>query len=135
LQTISTALLLEHIARLTVNRPILFSSSPKVGNVSKVNDWQIYRTRFLVKGKQLTEPLAFVDPLGREHCGIAGDYLVEWSDGLRRIVPRELFEDAYVAMGPADENWLALTRRKPPVSTTNYQAVPAAAGFVIACES
>ena len=58
----------------------------------------------------------FVDALGREHCGAAGDYLLETSDGIRRIVPRELFEDVYVAMGPADENWFALSRRQPPLA-------------------
>jgi hypothetical protein len=65
--------------------------------------WKIYRTRFLIKAQQLTQPLVFVDALGREHCGQAGDYLVESSDGSRRIAPRLIFEDVYVAMGPADE--------------------------------
>jgi hypothetical protein len=69
--------------------------------------WNIYRTRFLIKAKQLTEPFAFVDALGREHCGQAGDYLVESSDGSRRIAPRQIFEDIYVLMGPARavEDW------------------------------
>ena len=65
--------------------------------------WKIYRTRFLIKARQLTQPLFFVDALGREHCGQPGDYLVESSDGGRRIAPRLIFEDVYVAMGPADE--------------------------------
>ncbi|HXM19981.1 MAG TPA: hypothetical protein VN948_01785 [Terriglobales bacterium] len=65
--------------------------------------WKIYRTRFLIKAQQLTQPLVFVDALGREHCGQAGDYLVESSDGSRRIAPRLIFEDVYVAIGPADE--------------------------------
>jgi hypothetical protein len=87
-------------------------------------EWKIYRTRFLVKAKQLIEPLAFVDALGREHCGQAGDYLVESSDGSRRIAPREIFEDIYVAMGPAAESWqvssipaLPLTSPKRRVSS------------------
>jgi hypothetical protein len=58
--------------------------------------WTVYRTRFLVHAHQLTEPLIFTDCLGREHSGQAGDYLVESSDGLRRITPRHLFEDIYV---------------------------------------
>jgi hypothetical protein len=58
--------------------------------------WTVYRTRFLVHARQLTEPLVFTDALGREHSGRAGDYLVESSDGLRRITPRHLFEDIYV---------------------------------------
>lgn len=79
--------------------------------------WKVYRTRFLIRARQLTEPLMFVDALGREHCGAAGDYLLETSDGLRRIAPREFFEDVYVAMGPADENWLTLSRRELPMSS------------------
>lgn len=63
--------------------------------------WNIYRTRFLVKARQLAEPLSFIDTLGREHCGQAGDYLVESSDGSRRIAPRQIFEDIYVRMGAA----------------------------------
>ena len=69
--------------------------------------WKIYRTRFLIKARQLTQPIAFVDALGREHHGQAGDYLVESSDGMRRIAQRLIFEDIYVAMGPADD------RRRP----------------------
>jgi hypothetical protein len=58
--------------------------------------WTVYRTRFLVHARQLSEPLVFTDILGREHSGQTGDYLVESSDGLRRITPRHLFEDIYV---------------------------------------
>ncbi|MGO9126915.1 MAG: hypothetical protein ACLP6G_18770 [Terriglobales bacterium] len=72
-------------------------------------EWNIYRTRFLIKAKQLTQPLAFVDALGREHCGQAGDYLVESSDGGRRIAPRQIFEDIYVVMGSTVDEW-------PPIS-------------------
>jgi hypothetical protein len=64
--------------------------------------WKIYRTRFLIKARQLTQPLVFFDALGREHRGQAGDYLVESSDGSRRIAQRLIFEDIYVAMGLAD---------------------------------
>jgi hypothetical protein len=75
-------------------------------NVRKTSvTWKIYRTRFLIKARQLTQPLLFVDALGREHRGQPGDYLVESSDGARRIAPRLIFEDVYVAMGPADERW------------------------------
>lgn len=65
------------------------------------NEWMIYRTRFLIKAKQLTQPLTFVDALGREHSGKKGDYLVESSDGTRSITSRAIFEDVYVAMGLA----------------------------------
>jgi hypothetical protein len=58
--------------------------------------WTVYRTRFLVHARQLNQPLVFTDALGREHSGQPGDYLVESSDGLRRITPRHLFEDIYV---------------------------------------
>ena len=60
--------------------------------------WNTYRTRFLVRAKQLTEPLKFTDPLGREHRGRPGDYLVQSSEGLLRIAPREIFEDVYVPL-------------------------------------
>ena len=80
---------------------------------NQASEWQIYRTRFLIRAKQLTEPLVFVDALGREHRGQTGDYLVESSDGLRRIAPREIFEDVYIAMGPARGRRLSLERRKP----------------------
>jgi hypothetical protein len=72
---------------------------------SPASDWNIYRTRFLIKAKQLDAPLVFTDPLGREHSGNRGDYLVESSDGLQRIAPREIFEDIYVPMGPAGDSW------------------------------
>jgi len=62
------------------------------------DDWNTYRTRFLVRAKQLTEALKFIDPLGREHRGCPGDYLVQSSEGLLRIAPREIFEDVYVPL-------------------------------------
>jgi hypothetical protein len=78
-------------------------------------DWHVYRTRFLVRARQLTEPLLFVDSLGREHQGDIGDYLVESSDGTRRIAPREIFEDVYVAMGRGDDAvWPTMAIRNPP---------------------
>jgi hypothetical protein len=62
------------------------------------SQWIIYRTRFLVRARQLTEPLVFTDALGREQSGRPGDYLVESSDGIRRITTRALFEDIYVPL-------------------------------------
>ena len=70
------------------------------------NSWHVYRTRFLVRARQLTEPMTFVDSLGREHSGCSGDYFVETSDGICRITSRALFEDIYVLFEPE------------PVSTT-----------------
>ena len=67
-------------------------------------EWNVYRTRFLVKARQLTQPCSFVDILGREHHGREGDYLVESTDGTRRIAPREIFEDIYVVMGPCESS-------------------------------
>ena len=61
------------------------------------DDWKTYRTRFLVRAKQLTQPFTFTDINGREHHGQLGDYLIESSDGLR-ISRREVFEDVYVVM-------------------------------------
>lgn len=60
--------------------------------------WKTYRTRFLVKAKQLSSSLTFTDHLGRQHCGRKGDYLVESNDGVVSITPRRIFEDIYVPM-------------------------------------
>ena len=65
-------------------------------------EWKTYRTRFLVKAKQLSSNLTFVDPLGRQHSGRKGDYLVE-SDGMLRIAPRQIFEDIYVTIAAHEE--------------------------------
>jgi hypothetical protein len=64
------------------------------------DQWQTYRTRFLIKAKQLDSNLSFTDHLGRHHCGRKGDYLVESSDGVLSIAPRRIFEDIYVSMTP-----------------------------------
>jgi len=62
------------------------------------NQWPVYRTRFLVRARQLTQPLVFTDVLGREQSGQVGDYIVQSADGIRRITPQALFEDIYVPM-------------------------------------
>lgn len=67
----------------------------------KSDQWKTYRTRFLVKAKQLNSSLTFTDHLGRQHCGRKGDYLVESCDGVLSITPRQIFEDIYVPMGLA----------------------------------
>jgi hypothetical protein len=67
----------------------------------RVQEWKTYRTRFLVKAKQLHSSLSFTDPLGRQHCGRKGDYLVESSDGVISIAPRQIFEDIYVVVESA----------------------------------
>ncbi|MGA7754715.1 MAG: hypothetical protein WCB05_17925 [Candidatus Sulfotelmatobacter sp.] len=64
----------------------------------KPSEWKTYRTRFLVKAKQLSSALSFIDHLGRQHCGRRGDYLVESFDGVLSIAPRQIFEDIYVTM-------------------------------------
>ena len=74
--------------------------------------WNIYRTRFLIKAKQLTQPLVFIDAFGREQRGQPGDYLVESSDGGRSIQRREIFEDVYVVMGPAARTWSPDPKRR-----------------------
>ncbi len=86
------------------------------------SEWKVYRTRFLVRAKQLAEPLNFVDLLGREHHGNKGDYLVESSDGGRRIAPRTIFEDIYVPLhGHGDHcplvckrDWPFIEHRRAP---------------------
>lgn len=71
------------------------------------NEWKTYRTRFLVKAKQLNSNLSFTDALGRQHCGRKGDYLVESFEGVLSIAPRQIFEDIYVPMNtgsPAEQS-------------------------------
>jgi hypothetical protein len=68
----------------------------------KLEEWKIYRTRFLVKAKRLSSNFTFIDHLGRQHCGRKGDYLVESSDGVLSIAPRRIFEDIYVSMSKQD---------------------------------
>ncbi len=75
------------------------------------DDWIVYRTRFLVKARQLTEPLTIFDVFGHEHKGVPGDYLVESSDGSRRIAPRHIFEDVYVPLC-GDEHQPAMIARR-----------------------
>ena len=86
----------------------------------KAMHWMTYRTRFLVKAKQLSSSLTFTDSLGRQHSGRKGDYLVESSDGVLRIAPRRFFEDVYVPMALGGEAGLLpldaalLVSRKQP---------------------
>jgi hypothetical protein len=79
----------------------------------KSEEWKTYRTRFLVKAKQLSSNLTFIDHLGRQHRGGKGDYLVESSDGVLSIAPRRIFEDIYVSMSLQDTpvNEAVLDRR------------------------
>ena len=60
--------------------------------------WTVYHTRFVVRARQLTEPLIFTDVFGREQSGQPGDYLVEPAEGFRCIRPRALFENIYVPL-------------------------------------
>ena len=80
--------------------------------------WTVYRTRFLVRARQLTEPLLFTDAFGREQSGLPGDYLVESSPGFRRITPRAIFEDVYVPLVPSQRyaTPVARTSPRPPSS-------------------
>jgi hypothetical protein len=88
-----------------------------------LNDWTTYRTRFLIRAKQLDHSLRFVDCLGREHSGRPGDYLVLSSDGSRRIAPREIFEDIYVPLDQPPDPWplaALLAALLPPELTANF---------------
>ena len=68
--------------------------------MNRESQWTVYRTRFLVRARQLTEPLVFTDALGREQSGRPGDYLVESCEGIKRIIAKILFEDIYVPLTP-----------------------------------
>jgi hypothetical protein len=92
------------------------------------DDWKIYRTRFLVRAKQLTEYFAFTDAMGRDHRGEPGDYLVESSNGTR-VAPKAIFEDIYVAMPssfqnrkPAGNQGMDATRKKSFAYVTSASA-------------
>ena len=88
--------------------------------------WTVYRTRFLVRARQLTEPLVFTDALGREQSGRPGDYLVESSEGIRRITTQALFEDIYVPLaqndGAPDVLARPVTRASPAEDRTQATA-------------
>jgi len=73
----------------------------KESAMNSESQWTVYRTRFLVRARQLTEPLVFTDALGREQSGLPGDYLVESCGGIVRITTQALFEDIYVPLVPA----------------------------------
>jgi hypothetical protein len=102
----------------------------------KSEEWKTYRTRFLVKAKQLSSNLSFVDSLGRQHSGRKGDYLVESCDGLISIAPRQIFEDIYVAICMSEENPGALIgeekrdSRKLPQPWRDRRAPSARVGMV-----
>jgi hypothetical protein len=87
--------------------------------------WITYRTRFLVKAKQLTTSLTFTDALGRQHSGRKGDYLVESSDGVLRIAPRQIFEDIYVpllaAEVPEQVDTSIFSANSPQPESSRYQ--------------
>jgi len=82
-----------------------------------MSDWKIYRTRYLVKARQLTETTVVPDDRGRFQTGQPGDYLVECSDGSQRISPRHIFEDVYVEMSP-------LGRDSSPARRSQFPAQP-----------
>jgi hypothetical protein len=63
-----------------------------------MQSWKIYRTKYLVKAKQLSEKYSLIDSTGRVLAGEPGDYVVENSDGSLRITRREVFEDVYVEL-------------------------------------
>ncbi len=77
------------------------------------SQWTVYRTRFLVRARQLTEPLVFTDALGREQSGRPGDYLVETSTGIRRITGQALFEDIYVPLAQSNNNVAPVVLTRP----------------------
>ena len=83
------------------------------------SQWTVYRTRFLVRARQLTEPFVFTDALGREQSGRPGDYLVESSDGIKRITAKILFEDIYVPLAPASP-----VRDEKPVGPARSTCAP-----------
>jgi hypothetical protein len=100
----------------------------------KSEQWTTYRTRFLVKAKQLSSALSFVDAFGRQHTGRKGDYLVESSEGVISITPRQIFEDIYVSMPPDPSTPIIPTpdasRRKLPQPCRDRHASTPRAGLM-----
>jgi hypothetical protein len=88
----------------------------------KATPWTTYRTRFLVQAKQLTTSLTFTDALGRQHSGRKGDYLVESSDGVLRIAPRQIFEDIYVPLHTDSKS--AHSKKKSAQSSLPQSSLP-----------
>jgi hypothetical protein len=86
--------------------------------MKSANLWTTYRTRFLVQAKQLNTSLTFTDVLGRVHSGRRGDYLVESSDGVLRIAPRQIFEDIYVALHPDETSERSLAESRADSNVT-----------------
>lgn len=84
------------------------------------NPWITYRTRFLVKAKKLNSSLNFTDSLGRQHSGRKGDYLVESSDGVLRIAPRQIFEDIYVPLLAASGGIPELVEKSRPLAPLSH---------------
>jgi hypothetical protein len=79
--------------------------------VKDAEEWKVYRTRYLVRARQLTAPLSVMDSSGKEQSGHEGDYLVQCSDGSHRIAPRQVFEDIYVEMNaPVEPRMFPLIR-------------------------
>jgi hypothetical protein len=106
----------------------------KTTHEKTMNEWITYRTRFLVKAKQLNYSLSFTDSLGRHHTGRKGDYLVESSDGVLSIAPRQIFEDVYVAISNSDESLSSLLlppllARKSPQSCRDRRSQSAGLRF------
>lgn len=85
--------------KLATQVTIRIGPPPEGYRIMNESHWTVYRTRFLVRARQLTAPLAFTDALGRDHSGQPGDYLIESSSGIRHITPRAVFEDIYVPLG------------------------------------
>jgi hypothetical protein len=108
--------------RLATITPLQQSWSP----MKATTPWITYRTRFLVKAKQLTTSLSFTDALGRQHSGRKGDFLVESSDGVLRIAPRQIFEDIYVPLlaGEISESIVLPSPRQIPPQTRKRQPAP-----------
>src|SRR5690348_2974072 len=99
-------------------------------DVNRTNQhWKVYRSKLLIKAKQLTHPLTFIDALGREHRGQPGDYLMEWSKGLLRIVPQEFFEDAYIPLKSTTSGTMSQPNGRPrrntlmPLATQGQTAI------------
>ena len=78
-----------------------------------MDEWKLYRTRFLAKARRLDQSCTVTDAWGRKQQGGPGDYLVQAPDGSQRIAPAQVFEDLYVEFEAATVALRAGQQKQP----------------------
>ena len=112
------------IAKFELSHAIAAAAEIEIRFMNYESQYTTYRTRFLVRARQLTQSLVFTDALGRQHSGQPGDYLVETSGGLLSITPQQIFEDVYV---PIDVSQVPIEAPLEPADRASTSAHPVSA--------